>query len=92
MFELAERDPSANSVIEHISAVISAILLSRFVVLIYSLTVRAYYIINFASCVKKISSSQKEVERSPPSETSRRIVAVREVFVRNQWLYRGMAG
>ena len=61
-----------------------------FIVRIYCKYV--YYIINFAPCVKKISSSQKEVERSPPSETSRRIVAVREVFVRNQWLYRGMAG
>jgi hypothetical protein len=42
--------------------------------------------------VKVDISSQKEGEWSPPSETSRRIVAVREVFVRNQWLYRGKVG
>jgi hypothetical protein len=48
--------------------------------------VKVYYIINFASCAKKkIRLSQKGVERSPLSETSRRIVAVREAFVRNQW-------
>ena len=79
--------------IEDISARISRMRVSLdFVFIVRICGKYAYYIINYASCVKKISSSQKEGERSPPSETSRRIVAVREVFVRNQWLYRGKVG
>ena len=67
-----------------------------FVTLTYShalvtLSCRDFACAEFFPLMPDVSSSQKEVERSPPSETSRRIVAVREVFVRNQWLYRGMA-
>ena len=54
-----------------------------FVFIVHIYCKYVFYIINFASCVKKIKKirlSQKEVERSPPSETSRRIVAGREVL------------